>query len=306
MAKKKDSVKSGAKLIVLAICVVIGIIVHYFYPELIERIGGLDQDIGTVSTPADGTHLTVHYIDVGQGDAEMVVSPNGDVMLIDAGPNSSEDKLCEYISLCGVKTIKYLVLTHPHEDHIGGADKVINSFKVENVIMPDVTSGASTYKRTLEAIEKQNCNLIIANPKDQYTLDTAVFTILGPIEIDKSDLNNCSIVMRLDFGKDSFIFTADAEAKSEKLMLSELPESYFKADVLKVGHHGSSTSTSDEFLKAISPSAAVISCGKDNEYGHPHSETVKKLDKMNVKYYRTDILGTVKITSDGENLSVGG
>ncbi len=304
MAKEKN-IKLGKPLIA-AISIIFLIILHHFYPDLIDLIDKYDRDIGTVSTPSDGSRLTVHYIDIGQGDSEMIVAPNGDVMLIDAGPNSSEEKLCEYIKLCGIKNIKYLVLTHPHEDHIGGADKVINNFIVENVIMPDVTSGTSTYKRTLEAIDKQGCELIIASLNDEYKLDTAVFTILGPIETDPSDLNNCSIVLRLDFGKTSFMFTGDAEEKSEELMLSHFKSSVFNTDVIKIGHHGSSTSTSEDFLTAVSPSIGIISCGTSNEYGHPHSEVTKRLDNMDIKYYRTDTFGTIKITSDGESLSIGG
>ncbi len=248
------------------------------------------------------SELAVHYIDIGQGDSELIVTPQGETVMIDCGPNYSEDVLIRYLKLNSVKTIDYLVLTHPHEDHIGGADKVINELEVKNVIMPDVTTTTSTFKKLLNAISENDTKLITAKTGDKYQLEESEFKILGPVTIDEDNLNNCSIVLRFRFKDTYFLFTGDAEAKAETEILDTFSDKELKSDVLKVGHHGSSTSTSEDFLKAVMPSAAVISCEKNNKFGHPHSETLEILEKYGIKCLRTDKLGSIVLYSDGKRI----
>lgn len=158
----------------------------------------------------------------------------------------------------------------------------------------------SIYQKLIKAIKASGAKVISAKVGDTYTLGDAKITIVGPVGTPE-DLNNASVVMKVVYGKNSFLFTGDAEEKSEKKILANGAD--IKADVLKLGHHGSSTSTSEEFLKVVSPSLALISCGKDNDYGHPHKETIEKLEKYNIPYERTDIKGTIVVGSDGEHLS---
>lgn len=255
-------------------------------------------------TPTDG-ELSVHYIDVGQGDSELIIAPDGEAMLIDAGTSESKTYLTEYLRRCKITEIKYFVLTHPHSDHIGGASAILDAFEVKNVIMPDAISTTSTYKKVLEKIDAEGCGFITAEPNgEKYSLGTAEFKILGPVKDYTDNLNNQSAVIRLDYGQTSFLFTGDAESQSEADMLNRFPASYFKADVLKLGHHGSSTSTSGDWLSAVSPAYAIISCGKDNDYGHPHSEILNLLKKNNIAFFRTDRSGSIVIVSDGEAVSV--
>lgn len=182
--------------------------------------------------------------------------------------------------------------------------KVIEGIEVDNVIMPKLPKSmvptTSIYQKLIKAIKASGAKVISAKVGDTYTLGDAKITIVGPVGTPE-DLNNASVVMKVVYGKNSFLFTGDAEAKSEKQILANGAD--IKADVLKLGHHGSSTSTSEEFLKVVSPSLALISCGKDNDYGHPHKETIEKLEKYNIPYERTDIKGTIVVGSDGEHLS---
>jgi competence protein ComEC len=247
--------------------------------------------------------LQVHFIDVGQGDAALIITPDNKCIIIDAGTNSSQDTLRAYLNSQQVTNIEYAVFTHPHEDHIGGADVVINSFNVKNVILPDAQANTRTYEDMLKAIDTNDVNMFIAAPDDEYVAGDVSFVILAPQGSDFSELNNSSIVLKLQYGDTSFMFTGDAESNSEKAMLSMYNVSVFGSDVLKVGHHGSTSSTTVNFLNAVNPLYAVISCGKGNSYGHPHVETLDKLNAAGVTVLRTDELGTIVLLSDGYNIT---
>lgn len=256
----------------------------------------------TVSSEADGV-LYAHFIDVGQGDAALITLPGGENILIDAGTRKNGAALCSYLNEAGVDSIDVMILSHPHEDHIGGAPAVLDAFTVDKVIMPDVTAQTSIFRTTLEAIADEGCDTEIAKPDGTLTAGGSVFTFLGPITCDEEELNNSSIVAKLTYGDTSFMFTGDAESDEEWEILGTYRTEALDSDVLKVGHHGSSTSTSKAFFRAVSPSIAVISCGQANDYGHPHSETLDLLEKEGTEYYRTDRDSTVIIASDGSTVT---
>lgn len=244
-------------------------------------------------------NLKVHYINVEQGDSILVQQGNEN-MLIDAGPNSSSKKVQEYLKQNNVKEIKYLVATHPHEDHIGGMRMVINNFKVDNVYMPKKVANTKTFKNMVEAMKKNNLKAKVPHVGDKIDLGDAKFTILWPDEEEQNNTNNYSIVLKGQYGQNTFLFTGDAEQLVEKSILDNGLD--IRAEVLKLGHHGSSTSTSDTFLQKVNPKYAIASCKKINSYGHPHVEIMKKLKDKNIKVYRTDENGDIVLISDGKSI----
>jgi beta-lactamase superfamily II metal-dependent hydrolase len=253
-------------------------------------------------TVPDGD-MAVHFLDVGQGDCSLIVMPNGKTVLIDASIKDEGDNIAQYLKNQRISRIDCFVLTHPHADHIGGAQKVVECFSIGKVVMPDVETDTKTFENLLIAIDKKDIPVHIAKVGEIISLDNANLKILGPVK-KTDDLNNMSIVLRLDYGKTSFIFTGDAEHPSEKDMLDKFGKGEFDADVIKIGHHGASTSSSLDFLNAVSPKYAVISVGNDNSYGHPHTETVNNLNKLGIKYYRTDKVGNIVFSSDGEKVTL--
>ncbi len=239
--------------------------------------------------------LVAHFIDVGQGDSAFVQLPNGETMLIDAGANVNS-----YIRSLGVDKIDYLVGTHPHSDHINALEDALRAFDIGTVVLPRVNHTSKTYENLLLAVQEKNLKIKSARA-GVMLLDTEDLDIeiLAPTEEYYEDLNNYSAVMRISYKDNAILFTGDAEELSESQITGELT-----ADVLKVGHHGSSTSTSKRFLNRVSPQIAVISCGKDNEYGHPHREVLQRLNSRGIDIYRTDENGTVVVICDGENIDV--
>ena len=251
------------------------------------------------SVGGGSSDLRVSFIDVGQGDSEFIELPNGETLLIDAGTNETGQNVTNYIKSLGYTSINYVVGTHPHEDHIGGLDDVINTFDVGSLYMPKVTADTQTFEDVLDAAESKG--LMINTAKAGVTLvdsDGLSVKMLAPTQDSYDNTNDYSAVIKVVYDDTSFLFTGDAEEYSESLISGDV-----KADVLKVGHHGSSTSTSQAFLDRVSPSYAVISCGRDNSYGHPHSETLQKLSAAGVIVYRTDELGTITAVSDGKTIT---
>ena len=250
--------------------------------------------------------LCVHFIDVGQGDGMLIQSPTGETLVIDAGERGNEQTMISYIEKYGDDTIEYVVATHPHTDHIGSMDDVLDAFQIENVIMPRLskenTPTTSTYKTFLTAVKRSGAKVIAAKQGYTFSLGSGVCTILSP-SVQSDDLNNMSVVLRLDWGDTSFLFTGDAETPVEKQLLSGAYASYLDVDVLKLGHHGSSTSSSKKFLNAVTPRYSIISCGVNNDYGHPHKETMEKLSNLDTTVLRTDVMGNIRIYSDGHTLT---
>lgn len=247
-----------------------------------------------------GNTLRVHYIDVGQGDSVFIEFPGGDTMLIDAGESEYGLTVSNYIENLGYSTLTYVVGTHPHSDHIGGLEEVIRSFEVGSVYMPKVSANTKTFEGLLTAIKDKGLTVNTAK-KDVLIVNKENITveILSPVLSEYSDLNNYSAVIMLIYYNNKFLFTGDAETVVEEGLTGDI-----SCDVLNVGHHGSNTSSSKEFLKAAIPKYAVISCGKDNKYGHPHTETIDRLNDIGAAVIRTDISGTIVIESDGNSINL--
>lgn len=254
------------------------------------------------STPftSNGDMIVAHFIDVGQGDANFIELPTGEVMLIDAGTSGYGDDIVDYIQNLGYTDIDYVVATHPHADHIGGMAEVIDTFDVGSIYMPKAVTTSKTYENLLETIQDKNLSIHTGKEGvEVYSSDDLTIEMLAPVSSSYSNLNNYSIVLKITYGDVSFLYTGDAEEEN----LSEITMD-LSSDVLKVGHHGSDTSTTKEFLEGVSPSYAVISVGEGNSYGHPAESTIKLLEGYTNNIYRTDLNGTVVISSDGVNIDV--
>lgn len=246
--------------------------------------------------------LEIHFIDVGQADCILVKS-NKQAMLIDAGNNDDADLIKRYLKNQNIKELEYVIGTHPHEDHIGSLDVVINNFDVKKVIMPKKATTTKTFEDVVTAIENKNLTITLPKVGDKYNVGEAEFAVLSPIKEDYgSNLNNYSIGILLTHGENKFVFTGDAEKEVEEDILNTKID--IDADLMKMGHHGSTTSNSEEFLDKISPKIAVITCGVDNSYGHPHKEILDTLIKRNIETYRTDLQGNIIVMSDGKNIEI--
>jgi competence protein ComEC len=251
---------------------------------------------------SEGDLLKVIFLDVGQADS--ILLKTGDhAMLIDAGNTGQDQLMLNYLATYGVTKLDYLVATHPHADHIGAMTSVVKAMdNIGTVIMPDKPHTTKTYENLIKAIDERNIPINMPNPGDVFTMGEANIQVIAPKNTGDADLNEVSIVLRVEFGETVFLFTGDAGTKSENDQLtSGLP---LKADVLKVGHHGSRTSSTQKYLKEVAPSYVVISCGVDNIYGHPHSEAMTRLTGTGAVIYRTDEQGTIIFVSDGKTIAV--
>ncbi|MDI3481337.1 MAG: competence protein ComEC [Tepidanaerobacteraceae bacterium] len=254
-------------------------------------------------SPSASPLLKVTFLDVGQADSIFIKLPEGKTMLIDAGNNDDGKTIINYIKKQGAKKLDAVVETHPHEDHIGAMDDIINTFEIGKIYMPNVTTTTRTFKDVLTSAAAKGLKITSAKGGMSIPLEGDVkIEILAPNSKKYEDLNNYSVVLKMTYKKTSFLFTGDAEKLSEDEMIKHNYD--LKADVLKVGHHGSNSATSEEFLSAVSPKYAIISVGKNNEYGHPHKETLERLVAHGVKVYTTADNGNILVTSDGENIKI--
>lgn len=249
-------------------------------------------------TTSDSSELSVHFIDVGQGDATLIIC-DGEAMLIDAGDNNKGTKIQSYLTKQGVKSLKYVIGTHPDADHIGGLDVILYKFDCQTIIMPDEKKDTATYRDVIDTMKNKLYKNTLPVVGTSYDLGGAQFTIISPSK-KYSESNDNSVAILLTHGENKFIFTGDAEEAESDMLKTGIS---LDADVYKVGHHGSKTASSKNFLNKVTPTYAVISCGIDNSYGHPHAETLNNLRAMGVRVFRTDEQGTIVASSDGTKIT---
>ncbi|GHU88983.1 competence protein ComE [Clostridia bacterium] len=242
--------------------------------------------------------LTVYYIDVGQADSALVLC-GGAAMLIDGGNAADSDLVYTFLKNHEIDKLDYIVATHAHEDHVGGLAGALSYATVDTALCPVTEYDTKAYKNFVKALDKQGVSITVPKHGDAFKLGDAEVKIVGPIN-QSDEPNNMSIVMKITYGGTSFLFTGDAERAEEADILDAGYD--LSSTVLKVGHHGSDTSTTYPFLREIMPSYAVISCGKKNSYGHPHENTLSRLRDADVTLFRTDMQGTITAVSDGKTV----
>lgn len=288
--KKQKGNKVG-QVITIIVFIIIGISVTFLK-------GGNDKSVGSVSG-----ELEVYYLDVGQGDSAYIRVNEYDI-LIDAGPRSDSDKLIEQLERKSIDDFEIVIATHPHEDHIGGMKAVFDKYDVESFYMPNVTHTTKTFETLIKAIKNEGIQITTIKEGTKFDLgEGAKIDVYSPIYESYEEFNDYSPIMKLTFGEIDLVFTGDAEAHAEQDVIAKYPQN-LQAEVLKFGHHGSSTSSTEEFLEAVSPDFGIISCGVDNKYGHPHRETLSKIKKYDIKTYRTDEQGEIKLVSDGKTVKI--
>lgn len=247
--------------------------------------------------------LTIHMIDVGQGESILISTPNNKTILIDAGEVAQGRKVKSYLLKHGINKIDLLIGTHPHTDHIGGLSEIIDNFEIGEIIMPKKLHTSATFEKLLAAIESKKLTISAPKPNSIIEFDRDIkLHFLGPIRDYGDNLNLWSIVFRLDYKNKPFLFTGDMEYGAEMDLINTYNINDLSANVLNVGHHGSNSSTSQQFLDCVGPEIALISLGSNNPYNHPHEEVITRLEQSKVLIYRTDLQHTVVIYSDGESI----
>ena len=253
-------------------------------------------------TTVSGKGLTVQFLDVGQADCALL-SCDGEYLLIDGGNRDDSQLVVSFLEQQGVQELSAVVCTHAHEDHVGGLPAVLAVYPTKAVYAPTKTYSSNIFDKFVYYTDQQGLEITIPAPGYQFSLGQATVTVLGPVK-SYAEANNTSIVLRVDYGETAFLFTGDMETDAENDMLDYWEGRLdWQADVLKVGHHGSNTSTGYRFLNAVSPAYGVISVGKGNDYGHPHKEPLSRLRQAGVTILRTDELGAIQAVSDGKEVT---
>lgn len=248
------------------------------------------------------SELMISYMDVGQGDAAYI-KVNGNDILIDAGPRSNSKELLEQLKAKNIDDFELVIATHPHEDHIGGMVDVFKEYEVKAFYSPKITHTTKTYENLVKAVKDEGLKTKELKGGMVINLgEGAKFEVFTPQKSEYEELNDYSPIMKLSFGDTSYLFTGDAEKLAEEEALAKYKTS-LDSDVIKFGHHGSSSSSSNAFIEAVSPKYGIISCAKDNKYGHPHRETLDIIKKYNIKTFRTDTDGEIILTSDGKSIN---
>lgn len=281
------------------IILIVAIILSVFVILLDDN--GIDlKPISDKINNLDNPDLEVHFIDVDQADS-ILIKKGDESMLIDAGNSWDGDKVVDYLKEQNVTSLKYVIGTHPHSDHIGGLDTVIDNLEIGKVIMPNAISNTKTFEDVVDSISRKRLSITSGKAGNVYDLNGAEIRTLAPNDEKYSNLNNYSLVVRVENGSNAFLFTGDAEEISEREMV-EKRAGFLKSDLLKLGHHGSSTSTNEEFLNLVDPKYAVITVGENNRYGHPDDEVLNRLGDKGVQVYRTDLDGNIVAVSDGKTI----
>lgn len=291
--------KSVKKQLTKALLVLIILVSGYFYTTYFDN-ENITKDVTTnvkQTINESSSNLKIYFVDVGQADC-ILINDNNEYSLIDAGNNEDGEKLVKYFKDLGITKFKYVFGTHAHEDHIGGMDNIIKNFQIEHFYMPDAITTTRTFEEVLDVLEEKSIAFETPKEDENLTFSDTDFKVLH-VGKDKKDLNDTSIVLKLTYKNTSYLFMGDATSSVEKDILDK----DIKSDVLKVGHHGSQYSSTISFLKKVSPKYAIIEVGKNNSYNHPKEVTLKKLEDLGTKIYRTDEDGTIILTSDGENMS---
>ena len=306
MAQKKNYKKKKKFDIKVIIVLLLIVIALYVISQYIDAKYGIfdhteESTSGISYSSGELGEVEYHFIDVGQGDATLIRTPEGDI-LIDAGENSAEEDLKTYLDLCGVDVLYYAIFTHPDSDHIGGADMVLEEYEVLNVIKPDFEKTTKVYKAMMDAIAAEGCKVYNALPGETYSLGEFDMFVFGPDPANKElDSNNSSIVIKATWGNTTAMLTGDAEKPAEESILRTYSGAELGSTLLKMGHHGSRTSSTEAWLAAVRPTIAIISCGRDNSYGHPHAEALARIKPyVGESIYRTDRLGSFIFITDGE------
>lgn len=244
--------------------------------------------------------LKVHYLDVGQGDSIFIELPNNETMLIDAAESYQSENIINYLKNLNYQKIDYVIGTHPHTDHIGGLKNIINTFEIGKIYMPKVVSTTKTYESLLMAIKDKNLKINTAKAGTSIIdTDALKINILAPNNSIYTELNNYSVVTKITYGTTKFLFMGDAEKLSE----NEIKENV-TADVIKIGHHGSNTSSSIDFIKKVNAKYGIISVGLNNKYNLPKEETITNWENSGTKIYLTSTNGTIRASSDGTNIKI--
>ncbi|WP_315078709.1 MBL fold metallo-hydrolase [uncultured Clostridium sp.] len=247
-------------------------------------------------------NMIIHYIDVGQGDAALI-QVNNINMLIDSGPKESRNKILDYLQSLNIKKINYIIATHPHEDHIGNMAKIIKAYELYKFYAPKIENTTSTFEKMIDSLKDKNLKINVIK-KDTNSIDLGKntdVTVFSPIKDSYDNINNYSPVIKIQYGDTSFLFTGDAEKEVENEILLD-SNNNIRSDVIKIGHHGSSTSSSKAFIEKVNPSIAIISVGTDNKFNHPNKSTIDCLTKNSIKIYQTNKENTIILSSDGHNI----
>lgn len=295
---KRKSINSKAlTAIIIIVIAVISLIVSAFNVDF----ASLYVSLGLKNTEQNESgKMYVSFINVDQGNCALIVCGE-DAILVDSGETGEAQNVINYLNNLGIKELDCVIATHPHSDHIGGMTKLLYEFEIKDFIMPEIPEEiiptSRVYEKFLDAVEDNAKNVYAAEPGDTYSYGEMRLEILAPLR-GYDNLNDMSVVSRISYGETSVMFTGDISSAVEKEILKKKTDC--SSNILSIAHHGSKTSSSEAWLKAVNPEFAVISCGVNNDYSHPHNEVTNRLDKLGIKTFRTDLLGTVVFASDSK------
>lgn len=297
--KRRKSINS--KIITVAAVLLVAVLSLFLTKNFIP-IDKVFEESGLRNTQqASADKMYVSFIDVGQGNCTLLRC-GGKAILVDSGEVGAAQTVINYIKNLGIDELNCVLVTHPHTDHMGAMTKILYEFKIDDLIMPEIPEEIiptnKTYEKFLTAVSDNAGNVIAAKPGETYTYGEMKLEIFAPLR-DYDNLNDMSAVSRISYGDTSVMFTGDATTTVEKDLLKK--NINYSATVLNVGHHGSKTSSSEAWLRAVNPKYAVICCGVNNDYGHPHSLITKRLEEFGIEYFETDLLGTIVFESDSKN-----